>query len=322
MNTKTKGLQTDLTDNPVISYLNSLTSKSSKRTMLSALKSVYALALGEAPEAINPEDVIAWPWGGIDPGKLKAIRAALVERYSPAMAGKSFAAVRGVLGACFDQKLIDAETWMRLQRVKGIRVSQDQVTGRCLTEGEVMSLARVCFEDKSPAGARDDAIIGLGVTQGPRVSEYAGFELSDYNQDTGDLIIRKGKGGKTRTIRASNSTKDSLDEWLRFRGDKPGSLFCAVNKVGDVQITGLTQQALSKILHKRAAQAGVKRFGAHDLRRTFITNGWRIGIPGTQLQRLAGHSSLATTANYDRGDLEEALQSSERLHYPSMRNAA
>ncbi len=97
MNARTKDLQTDLTDNPVISYLNSLTSKTSKRTMLSALKSVYALALGEDPTGINPEDVIAFQWGSIDPGKLKAIKAALVERYSPAMAHKSFTVVRGVL---------------------------------------------------------------------------------------------------------------------------------------------------------------------------------------------------------------------------------
>ena len=321
MNPNPNAVQTDIVSNPVVSYLNSLTSKSSKRTMLSALKSVYALPLGEDPRRVNPEDVIAFQWGEIDPGKLKALRAALIEKYSPAMAGKAFAAVRGVLGACFDQKLIDAETWMRLQRVKGIKVNRDQKVGRRLTEGEIVALARACFEDLSPAGARDDAIIGLGVTQGPRVSEYARLELKDYDPTSGDLIIRKSKGGKTRTIRAANSTKDSLDEWLSLRGSEPGPLFCAVDKAGNVKKSGLTQQSLSKILHKRAEEAGVKRFGAHDLRRTFLTEGWRRGIPGTQLQKLAGHSSMSTTASYDRGSLETALQSSERLHYPSMRNA-
>ena len=73
------------------------------------------------------------------------------------------------------------------------------------------------------------------------------------------------------------------------------------------------------MLSKRAEQAGVKPFTMHDLRRSFLTNGWAIGIPGVELQTLAGHASIVTTAGYDRGGLEQALASGEWLHYPSMR---
>ena len=318
MNAKT--LQTDLTKNPVKAYLNSLTSPVSKRTQLSSLKSVIAMAMKVEPGEVDPIQVYEFTWHLIDPAMLKSLRAALIKKYSPAMASKSFAAVRGVLGACFDQRLIDAETFLRLQRVKGIKVDRNQKTGRCLSEGEIAALAKVCAEDQSAAGARDDAIIALGYTQGPRVSEFAKFELSDYDRKTGELQIRNGKGNKSRTIRAANSTKISMDEWLKFRGDEPGPLFCAINKAGDIKISGLSQQSLSKLMHRRADEAGIPRFAIHDLRRTFITKGWAIGIPGVRLQMLAGHSSQATTASYDRGSLEDALKEVDKLHYPSQRN--
>lgn len=157
---------------------------------------------------------------------------------------------------------------------------------------------------------------------GPRISEIANLQLEDYDQDSGDLIIRRAKGGKTRSVRVANSTKESIEEWIGFRSSEPGPLFCPVDKVGRVELSGMSTTAIGSMLKKRAKEAGVKPFTMHDLRRTFLTNGWAIGIPGTQLKTIAGHASIETTASYDRGELEEALKAGERLHYPSLRHAA
>lgn len=319
MENKTKAILKDLQSHPVTAYINSLTSPNSRRTMLSSLRSVIACALEVETITIDPMQVFTFEWGLITPDKLKALRAALLNRYSDSSASKHFAAVRGVLGSCFDQQLIDSDQWMRIQRVKSISVHRNNKIGRRLSDGEIRALAKVCAADETPAGARDDAILGLGITQGPRIAEVSKIQLSDYDQTSGDLIIRSSKNGKTRTIRASNATKDSLDEWLELRGDSPGALFCRVLKGGDIAIEKISTTSLNRMLKKRASQAGVEAFSMHDLRRSFITAGWELGIPGTQIQTIAGHSSIATTASYDRGDLETALKSGERLHYPSMR---
>lgn len=324
---KGKALRTKFDRHPVTAYINSLTSDSSKRSMLSALKSVFALALGEDPRNVDPLVVYNFAWVEISPARVKAIKAALLERYSRRMAAKCLAAVKGVINSMLDDTSLisKTETYMRLQRakaVKGISVAGIKKAGRKLSGGEIMALARVCAEDKSPAGARDDAILGLGITQGPRVSELAGLQLKDYDPATGDLTIQNGKGGKSRTIRAANATKTSLDEWIDLRGDEEGPLFCRVNKAGRIHVAPMSKTALDKMLKRRAAQAGVKPFSAHDLRRTFLTNGWAAGIPGVYLQRIAGHATLSTTSAYDRSDIESALKSSERLHYPSARAAS
>ena len=314
-------LAKDLTSHPVTSYINSLTSRNSKRAMLSALKTILGVALEMDPQDIDPLQVYEFSWPTITPDKMNALKAALLARYSRAHSAKCVAAVRGVIGASFDMELINADQFMRLRRVKGVSVRRNSKAGRKLAEGEIRALAQACADDTTPAGARDDSIIGLGYTQGPRISEIAKLELSDYDPAVGDLVIRGAKGGKTRTVRVSNSTKDSLDEWISLRGDVPGPLFCPVDKAGHTHVTRLSTTAIGKMLRKRASQAGVKPFTMHDLRRTFLTNGWAIGIPGTQLKMIAGHSSIETTAAYDRGDLEEALKASARLHYPSLRHA-
>lgn len=314
-----RSLQKDPISHPVTSYINSLSAPQSKRAMRSDLKTVLALALGTDPKEIDPIAIFEFPWPTIDVPKLNAIKAALIRKYSRRHAAKCFAAVRGVLGACFDLDLIDANHYMKIQRVKGIPVKSNHKTGRRLTDGEVLALARVCAEDLTPAGARDDAIIGLGYTQGPRISEVVGLQIEDFSQDSGDLLIRDSIGGRSRTIRASNSTKESIAEWLQFRGNEPGPLFCPVTKAGRIKLSSMSAVALGKMLRKRAREASVKPFTMHDLRRTFLTNGWSIGIPGTQLKTIAGHSSIETTASYDRGDLEEALRAAEKLYYPSMR---
>jgi len=312
-------LSTDLTDHPVTSYLNSLPAKQSRAAMKSALRAVLALAMEVDPREVESMAIWEFPWHSLTPDKLNALKARLLSKYSKAHAAKCFAAVRGVMGACFDLELISAEQLMRIERTKGVKVGKNHKAGRRLSDGEILALARVCAEDPTAAGARDDAILGLGYTQGPRISEVVKFRLEDYDPATGDLAIIGGKGGKDRQIRASNSTKESIEEWIELRGSEPGPLFCPVNKGGRVFVGSVSKSSLGKMLAKRAEQAGVKPFTMHDLRRSFLTNGWAMGIPGVQLQTLAGHSSIVTTAGYDRGGLEQALASGERLHYPSLR---
>jgi len=314
-----RAISKDLTDHPVTSYLNSLPAKQSRAAMKSALRAVLALAMKVEPQEVGPLEIWEFPWHSLTPDKLNALKARLLSKYSKAHAAKCFAAVRGVMGACFDLELISAEQLMRIERTKGVKVGKNHKAGRKVSENEMRELARVCAQDPTAAGVRDYAILSLGYTQGPRISEIVKFQLEDYDPASGDLTIIGGKGDKDRQIRASNGTKETLEEWIELRGSEPGPLFCPVNKGGRVFVTSTSKSSLGKMLAKRAEQAGVKPFTIHDLRRSFLTNGWAMGIPGVQLQTLAGHASIVTTAGYDRGGLEQALASGERIPAPNLR---
>lgn len=62
----------------------------------------------------------------------------------------------------------------------------------------------------------------------------------------------------------------------------------------------MTTRAISTILKKRAAQAGVKAFSPHDFLRTLVGDLLENGADIATVAKLAGHASLTTTARYDR----------------------
>ena len=62
----------------------------------------------------------------------------------------------------------------------------------------------------------------------------------------------------------------------------------------------LTDQAIWIILEKRLAQARVKPFTPHDLRRTFAGEMLDSEVDLVAVQHLMGHASPVTTSRYHR----------------------
>lgn len=321
----TNALQTDLTKHPVVHAVNQLDSPASKRKMLGALRAVLALALDVDPSEVQNGQVYEFPWPTLTADKLSALKAAALKSRAKRTAAGYLWAVRAVMGACYDLGMIDADTLKRIERVKGVKVPRQlkNTTRRRITLGEITALSQACADDDSPAGLRDEALLALAYVQGPRVSELSKFELSDYDAETGALAVRKGKGDKDRSLGVSNAAKQSIDRWIAVRGREPGRLFVPINKGGGIDPTGgMTAQAITDVLRKRSAEAGVKPAPTvHDFRATAVTIAIKLlGLRYAQL--MAGHADPATTAGYDLAELDEILESADKLHWPSMRAEA
>jgi len=191
--------------------------------------------------------------------------------------------------------------------------------GRALASGEIAALMNTCGRDSSPAGIRDAALVAVLYGAGLRRSESVGLDLANYNQETGELVIRGAKGRKDRIGYATNGSADALKDWLLVRGSDPGPLFCNINKSGRITIHRMTDQAVLHILRKRADEAGVASFSPHDLRRSFISDLLDAGADISTAQQLAGHSNVSTTARYDRRGEATKRKAAELLHVPYLR---
>ncbi|HJS17160.1 MAG TPA: tyrosine-type recombinase/integrase [Anaerolineales bacterium] len=340
MNTLTQselilGQPQPLDQNPAVVYITSLPAETGRRTQAQAL-GVIARILGT--------DVNHLDWGKMRYQHTAAIRARLAQSYSPATANKMLSALRQTLKQAWLLGQITAEDYHRAVELEPV-IGETLPAGRELSQGELKALIEACQADTTPAGTRDAAIIGMMYAAGLRRDEMISLSLSDYDPDTGKLVLT-GKQNKQRTAYITNGAADALNDWIAVRGPKVGAIFVEVNKSGKVLIEreamivkpfrkvggvdmpnkkagqtifrggALTSQAIYNMLQKRAEEAGVKSFSPHDLRRTFISHLLDKGADIATVSRMAGHANVQTTARYDRRPEEAKRKAAELLHVP------
>lgn len=293
--------------NPAAVYLASL--KASGRRP-------QAQALGVIADILGVGDYLAVPWGALRYQHTAAIRAQLLAMaYKPATNNRILSALRGTLRAAWQLGLMSAEELARAVDIKNV-TGQTLPAGRGLAAGEISGLLAVCGADHGPAGARDAAIIAILYSCGLRRDELVNISLADYNPAAGELRVLVAKRGKERMVPIVNGAADCLADWLAVRGNEPGALFPAITKSGRIGSGRVTAQAVYNMLARRAAKAGIKRFSPHDLRRSFVSDLLDAGADIATVAKLAGHSSVNTTARYDRRPDEAKRAAVKLLHVP------
>jgi site-specific recombinase XerD len=299
--------------NPALVYLASLAA-GSRRTMRQALDVIAdALTAGRCTH-------VTLPWGLLRFQHTQAVRALLMARYSAATANKMLSALRQTLKMAWSLGYLSAEEYHRAADFKAVSgENPEAAAGRALSFGEWIALFSICAADASAAGARDAALIALLKVGGLRRAEVASLQLSDYDADTGTLLIH-GKRNKTRSLPIEDTgAKDALADWLYLRGSAPGPLFTRILKGGRVTREGVTDQGIYWILHKRGAQARTATFTPHDLRRTFAGDLLDAGADLPTVQKLMGHANANTTARYDRRGERAKRSAVKKLHVPYQR---
>lgn len=253
-------------------------------------------------------------WASLRYPQTAAIRAALVERYTPNTCKRMIAAVRGVLKECWRLGTIPQEAMARAADMAPIR-GELPARGRSLKERELRDLFRICQEDVSPAGVRDAAILAVLYGLGLRRSEVTALDTDNYNPEEGRILIR-GKGQKPRFGYLVEGVREPLGRWLRLRGISSGPLFLPITKGGHLVPKRLTSEAVAGIVAKRAKEAGVEAFSCHDLRRSFITHLLDAGADLATVQKMAGHKQITTTTLYDKRGEVAQVKAAESLKVP------
>jgi integrase/recombinase XerD len=297
---------------PAELYLAGL-SPSGRRSTESCLRRVARLAFAtDSWQSVN--------WASLRFPHVELVKARLRGMgLAPATTNATLSALKGVARRAWHLELMRAEDYQRIADVRclsGTRVREV----RSLSVAELSALLDACAADRSPAGARDYLVTGLLAGCGLRRAEAVALDRSDWRAPLRALLVR-GKGDRERIVYLDDGpTRRAMRDWLRERGDADGALLCPVSRSGIVTLRRLSESAVYSLLRRRAREAGVTRpFSPHDLRRTFATWLLENGADLRAVQLLLGHSSVETTAIYDRRSEKFMRAALKKLKLPAGR---
>jgi len=293
--------------NPAAVYLAGL-APSSRATMRRGLDVIARVLGGDAA------DYLTVPWHLLRFQHAAAIRSELATRYSHTTANLMLSALRGVLKAAWKLGMMTADEYHTAASVERV-IGETVPAGRSVPSGELAALLNTCRQDAG--GIRDAAIIAILYACGLRRAELVNLDLVHYERtESGGRLLVHGKRNKQRYVPIVEGAARALTDWLAVRGDAAGPLF---HVVGNRNRGGrMTTQAIYAMLKARATTAGIPAMSPHDLRRTFVGDLLDAGADIVTVQKLARHSSVETTARYDRRDEKAKAAAVARLHVPYM----
>jgi integrase/recombinase XerD len=138
---------------------------------------------------------------------------------------------------------------------------------------------------------------------GLRLSECINLKFRDLDLNDGIGWVRMGKGAKDRIFIISDFFKEDLLEYRHNNGNDDLEVNDYIFSVNGKK---MTPRAIQKAIKISAKRAGIrKEVHVHTLRHSFATHLLEDGVDIRKIQKLLGHSNLATTQIYTQVSSEE-----------------
>jgi len=162
---------------------------------------------------------------------------------------------------------------------------------------------------------RDWFMVELGLFTGLRVEEMVNLKASDLHlqRKQSSLIVKRGKGNKSRTVYFSETFKNECLFYLNWKEKTfPQSDYLFINRNSEQ----LTKRALQKSFKRCFQKAGLdSHYSIHCLRHTYGSFLYKSSNHNLRLvQEQLGHSSIRTTQVYASLMDEEVKKAVEKLY--------
>lgn len=172
---------------------------------------------------------------------------------------------------------------------------------RGISADQAAALLAACAGDDA-AMARDRAVVLLLLRLGLRAGEVAWLRLGDIDWRAGQVTVR-GKGGTADRLPLPADVGAAIAGYLRDARPATPAREVFVTLIAPVR--RLTREAVSLIVRRASARAGLEGIGAHRLRHTAACAMVAARVPLPQIGQVLRHRSPVSTAGYARAGLEQ-----------------
>jgi site-specific recombinase XerD len=148
-------------------------------------------------------------------------------------------------------------------------------------------------------GQRNLAILLLLLDTGVRVSELVHVDMEDVDLEEGSVRIRISKGRRERIVPIGSLVQKALWKYVHSGRPKPLTQQITMLFLSDKGLP-LTRSGIQQLLRRYGRRAGITstRVSPHTFRHTFARNYLLNGGDIFSLQKILGHSSLASVRVY------------------------
>lgn len=166
-----------------------------------------------------------------------------------------------------------------------------------ISDEEVEALLDACSKIRNlKRSALATAVFSVLAYSGLRRSEMMSLRVEDVNFVDGSILVRSGKGQKSRRVFPAAECLASIMTWLRYRGT-PTTDFLFIGSSGK-PVADKTVLTLLDEVKCIAGMRGQSRVCMHSIRHNCATRLLRNGADLGQIKQFLGHSSIQTTEIY------------------------
>lgn len=175
------------------------------------------------------------------------------------------------------------------------RVKTGKRLPRVLSRSE---LSMVLEASRLSENAVASIVVVMLLDTGMRVSEICNLDIGDIDFADGSARVREGKGDKDRLVLFTDRTLNRIKAWLPVRNERAAASELAF--LLNTRCRRLQPRGVQRLMDDLAVEASIPKgkLTPHVLRHNFATGLLERGADLVSIQRLLGHSSIATTRNY------------------------
>jgi site-specific recombinase XerD len=211
-----------------------------------------------------------------------------------------FNAIRGVCEFLVDAGGLESNPAASIKLPK-----MDAVQRQLVSDEEIKALLEACErQHKARQVALSRAVISVLVYAGLRRTETCDLKVDDFDPKEGSLLVRCGKGSKSRRVFLCEACITALREWLAVREpDCKHDFLFAIDRNRRVHNQGIS--SLVETVKAIAGFGGRENIKPHSLRHACATRLLRNGADLRSIQAFLGHTSVVVTAQYLHTDEEQ-----------------
>ncbi|MCM4080098.1 tyrosine-type recombinase/integrase [Paractinoplanes hotanensis] len=242
--------------------------------------------------------------GDLSPRSLRAAFAAFARSRAPASVARAWSSWNAFFTFLVTEQVVAGNPMSAVDKPKQALHSPKPLRGEDTPEQLLDAVSRVDDRVRDPWPERDVAVLALALCAGLRLSELLALRVGSFLGRPGERRVEvAGKGGRPRTVPVEPELDAVVERYVESRRLRFGRVGASdalmVDRKGAPLQRGGLQYLVSSCYRRAGVNDRVPR-GAqlHALRHTFATRLAEDGANASEIMRLLGHASLATSQNY------------------------